>query len=92
MTSWRWIGFLGGGAGTGGLPLIAGGGFGVGSVTVTCDQVAILNADVIREGRAHHGRVVPGQFGDRVRHFLEPAVVDVTAIVHRVAANEHDLG
>ena len=33
--------------------------------------------------RTHQRRVVPGQLRDRVGQFLEPAVVDVAAVIHR---------
>ncbi len=54
------------------------------------NEIAGGDSEMLRRGRTEHGSVVPGQFRDRIRQLLEPAVIGITTIVHRVAANEDD--
>src|SRR5438552_4792903 len=56
------------------------------------DQIAGLHRQGFGIARTYQGRIIPGQLGDWVRHLLQPRVIDVTAVVDRVIANEHDLG
>jgi len=58
-----------------------------------CDlnQIACLDTEPFRESRTHERGVVPGQLGDWVWQFLEPAIVSVAAVVHRITADKHDL-
>src|SRR5438034_3894505 len=47
-----------------------------------CDlnQIACLDTEPFRESRTHERGVVPGQLGDWVWQFLEPAIVSVAAV------------
>src|SRR5205809_8034014 len=57
-----------------------------------CDlnQIACLDTEPFRESGAHERGVVPGQLGDWVWQFLEPAIVSVAAVVHRITADKHN--
>src|SRR6266581_446908 len=58
-----------------------------------CDlnQITCLDPEPFCENRTHKRGVVPSQLGDWVGQFLEPAVVSVAAVVHRITADKHDL-
>ncbi len=56
------------------------------------DQIAGVNAKMFRQNRTHHRGIVPSELRYRIGQFLEPAVIDVTSVVHRVTADENDLG
>ncbi len=62
------------------------------SVTAMLHEIAVLDAKMFCEDRTHQRRIVPRELRDRVGQFLEPAVIDVTAVVHRITADEDDLG
>ena len=55
-------------------------------------EIAGLDAEMFREDRTHDRGVVPRELRDRVGQFLEPPVIDVAPVVHRITANENDLG
>src|SRR5947207_10032272 len=55
------------------------------------NQITCLDTEPFRESRTHERCVVPGQLGDWVGQFLEPAIVSVAAVVHRITADKHDL-
>ena len=66
-------------------------GFGVFSLIVDLQQIARLDAELFCVCRTDQRRIVPGQLRDRVGQFLEPAVVCVAAVVHRITAAQHNL-
>ncbi len=51
----------------------------------------LVNAEIVRRFLAHERRVVPRDFRERLRQFLQPAVVGETAIEQRRARAEVDL-
>src|SRR5262245_31265883 len=54
------------------------------------DQVPVLDPHPASKAWAYHRCVIPGQLRDRIGHFLEPAIVRVTAVIHRITANENN--
>ena len=55
-------------------------------------QVARFNVEMVRRSGAEQGSVIPGQFRYGIRKLLEPAVVGVAAVVHRITADKNDFG
>ncbi len=55
------------------------------------NKIAGLHFQTFRKARAHERGVVPSQLCDWIRQFLEPAVVDVTAVIHGITADKDDL-
>ena len=51
--------------------------------TVISMRSPLSTSELLGDSRAHERGIVPSQLRDRVRHFLEPAVVDVAAVIHR---------
>jgi hypothetical protein len=61
------------------------------AVLAAVDVAADAHAEFLGRPRAHDGRVVPGQLGDRLGQLLGPAVVGEPAVVERRVGLEHDL-
>ena len=53
-------------------------------------HVARLHAQAVRGRRAEDRGVVPGELGDRLGQFLQPAVVGEAAVVNRGVGPEDD--
>ena len=53
-------------------------------------QVAGLHAQAVRGGRTEERGVVPGELGDGLGQFLQPAVIGEAAIVNRGVGAEDD--
>ena len=54
-------------------------------------QVAGLDSELFRKSGTHQRRVVPCQLRNWTGQFLEPAVICVSAVVHCITADEHNL-
>ena len=55
------------------------------------DQILVHNPQRVGGCRRYDGRIVPGQLGERVGEFLQPAVVGKTTIVHGHIPHEYDI-
>ena len=53
-------------------------------------HVAGLHAEAVRGGGAQDRGVVPGELGDRLGQFLQPAVIGEAAVVDRGVGAEDD--
>src|ERR1019366_8055628 len=53
-------------------------------------QLTVFKSQVSRGFATHEHHVVPNHLGDRVGHFLEPAVIILTAVIHAVIRVQND--